>query len=103
MNEMTMNLEKFDDSAVLILSTLAKEFPAPTQIGFSDLFGTEHDDIDKRATHIGVIAFLKHENFIAHETGSASSFIITRDGLALFGEDIVRHLKIKLNGETLVL
>ena len=96
---MTINLEKFDDSAVLILSTLAKEFPMPTQIGFSDLFGTEQDDIDKRAAHIGVIAFLRHENFITHETGSVSSFIITRDGLALFGEDIVRHLKIKLDGE----
>lgn len=98
---MTINFDKFDDSAVLILTVLAKEFPVPTQIGFSDLFGSDHDDIDKRAAHIGVIAFLRHENLIAHETGSASSFIITRQGLALFGDDILRHLKIKLNGETL--
>ena len=97
---MAINLEKFDDSAILILSTLAKEFPVPTQIGFSDLFGSDQDNIDKRAAHIGVIAFLRHENFIAHETGSASSFIITRDGLALFGEDIHDHLKIKLNDES---
>jgi len=93
---MTINLEKFDDSAILILSTLVKEFPVPTQIGFSDLFGKEQDDIDKRAAHIGVIAFLRHENLIAHETGSASSFIITRHGLALFGEDIFSHLKKSL-------
>jgi len=97
---MAINLEKFDDSAILILSALAKEFPVPTQIGFSDLFGSEQDDIDKRAAHIGVIAFLRHENLIAHETGSASSFIITRHGLALFGEDILSHLKIKLNGDS---
>ena len=100
---MAINLEKFDNSAVLILSTLAEEFPVPTQIGFTDLFGSGQDDMNKRAAHIGVIAFLRHENLIAHETGSASSFIITRQGLALLGEDIIRHLKVKLNGEKLAL
>jgi len=101
MEKMTMNLEKFDESAIVILSALANNFPMPTQISFSDLFGAEQGSTEKRAVHIGVIAFLRHENLIAHETGSASSFIITRHGLALFGEDILQHLKNKLNDETL--
>ena len=98
---MKINLEKFDQSALVILNLLADSFPMPVQIGFNDLFPSEQDDMGKRETHIGVIAFLRHENLIAHETGSASSFIISRHGLALFGEDILSHLKIKLNGEAL--
>ena len=95
---MTINLKKFDESALLILNLLGSSFPTPAQIGFNDLFPAEQDDMEKRENHIGVIAFLRHENLIAHETGSASSFIITSHGLALFGEDIQHHLKFKLGG-----
>jgi hypothetical protein len=93
---MAVNLDKFDQSATIILKLLADNFPTPAQIGFNDLFPTEQDDMAKREMHIGVIAFLRHENLIAHETGSASSFIITCDGLALFEKDILNHLKVKL-------
>lgn len=96
---MNINLEKFDLSALVILKLLADSFPMPVQIGFNELFPADQDDMAKRETHIGAIAFLRHENFIAHEASSTSSFIITRHGLALFGEDIFQHLKIKLKND----
>lgn len=93
---MELNLTKFDPSAALILTTLAAHFPKACQIGFADLFPEEQADISKREAHIGVIALLKHENYITHEIGSAAAFILTRDGLALFGMDIEQHLKAQL-------
>ncbi len=94
---MNINLVEFDNSALSILNTLVEDFPRPVQIGFADLFPEEQLDAKKRESHIGVIAFLRHENYIAHETGSASSFILTSAGLALFGRDINNHLRVKLN------
>jgi len=95
--KMSVNFEQFDDSAIVILKELAKHFPRATEVGFNDLFPEFDGDIEKRSSHIGVLAFLRHENLIAHEVGSSSSFIITRTGLALFNEDIFKHLKSKLN------
>lgn len=94
---MSVNFEQFDESAVVILQELVKHFPRATEIGFNDLSPQYEGDIEKRSSHIGVLAFLRHENLIAHEVGSSSSFIITRTGLALFNEDIFKHLKDKLN------
>ncbi len=94
---MNINFVEFDQSALTILNILLAEFPKPAQIGFADLFPQEQLDLDKREAHIGVIAFLRHENYIAHETGSASSFILTSQGLALYGRDIHNHLRAKLN------
>lgn len=94
---MSVDFRQFDESAVVILKELAKHFPVATEIGFSDIFPDYEGDIQKRSAHIGVLAFLRHENLIAHEVGSSSSFIITRTGLALFNEDIFKHLKSKLN------
>ncbi len=94
---MNINFVEFDNSALAILNTLIEVFPKPAQIGFADLFPEEQLDVTKREEHIGVIAFLRHENYIAHETGSASSFILTSHGLALFGRDINNHLRAKLN------
>ena len=94
---MSVNFNSFDASATLVLKTLAEHFPQPKEVGFNDVFPSEASDAEKRATHIGTLAFLRHENLIAHEVGSASSFIITRTGLALFDEDIFKHLKRLLN------
>lgn len=94
-----INFDKFDESAVLTLKRLAQYFPAPAEVGFNDLFPEFEGDIEKRASHIGTLAFLRHENIIAHEVGSSSSFIITRTGLSLFNEDIFQHLKYSLNNE----
>jgi hypothetical protein len=77
----------------MILKLLSKHFPTPTEIGFNDVFVDAETDIDKRAAHIGTLAFLRHEDLIAHDVGSASSFILTRKGLALFNEDIIKRLK----------
>ena len=93
---MDVDLTQFDDSALTILKTLAKQFPMPAEVGYHDLFPEEEGDSDKRKAHIGVLAFLRHENLIAHETGSVSSFIITRIGLALFNQDILKHLQQQL-------
>jgi len=94
---MSVDFSQFDESAVVILKILAGQFPSPTEIGFHDVFPEDDVDNVKRAAHIGVLAFLRHEDLISHEVGSASSFIITRKGLALFNEDIFKHLKNKLN------
>ncbi len=94
---MSVDFSRFDEPAVVILKVLAEQFPSPTEIGFHDVFPEDDMDIEKRAAHIGVLAFLRHEDLISHEVGSASSFIITRKGLALFNEDIFKHLKNKLN------
>tara|TARA_R100001377_G_scaffold61644_1_gene37604 strand:- start:111 stop:374 length:264 start_codon:yes stop_codon:yes gene_type:complete len=80
----------------MILKLLSKHFPTPTEIGFNDVFVDAETDIDKRAAHIGTLAFLRHEDLIAHDVGSASSFILTRKGLALFNEDIIKRLKDQL-------
>lgn len=94
---MSVDFKQFDELAIVILKKLANEFPSATEIGFHDIFPDEDDNTEKRAAHIGVLTFLRHEQFIAHDTGSVSSFIITRDGLSLFGHDIVEHLKAKLS------
>ena len=96
---MSVNFNQFDESAVAILKLLAKHFPTPTETGFNDVFPDDDSDASKRAAHIGTLAFLRHEDLIAHEVGSASSFIITRKGLALFNDDIFKHLKSLLNDE----
>lgn len=96
---MSVNFAQFDESAVVILKVLVQHFPAPTEIGFNDVFPGLEADADKRSVHIGTLAFLRHEDLIAHEVGSASSFIITRKGLSLFNEDIFKHLKSLLNSE----
>ncbi len=93
---MSVNFEQFDESAVLILKKLAENFPRATEVGFNDLFPQFEGDIEKRSSHIGVLAFLRHENLIAHEVGSSAAFIITYAGLSLFNEDIFKHLKGKL-------
>ena len=94
---MSIDFSEFDESAVTILKQLATHFPKATEVGFNDLFPEFEDNNEKRSAHIGVLAFLRHENLIAHEIGSSSSFIITRTGLALFNQDIFKHLKSKLN------
>lgn len=93
---MSISLTKFDQSAIVILKKLAKHFPIAMEVGFDELFPEFEGDNQKRAAHIGVLAFLRHENFITHEMSSTASFIITRAGLDLFEYDIVEHLKIKL-------
>jgi len=97
---MSVNFSQFDESAVSILKLLAKHFPTPTEIGFNDVFPNSETETDKRAAHIGTLAFLRHEDLIAHDVGSASSFILTRKGLGLFDEDIFQHIKDLLNSET---
>lgn len=94
---MSINFSHFDQSAVIILKILASNFPIPTEIGFNDLFPEEETSVEKRTSHLGTLAFLRHEGFIAHETGSASSFILTAKGLTLFNEDTIEHLKMLLN------
>jgi len=94
---MSVDFSQFDELAVVILKILARQFPSPTEIGFHDVFPEDDVDHVKRAAHIGALAFLRHEDLISHEVVSASSFIITRKGLALFNEDIFKHLKNKLN------
>ena len=96
---MSVNFTQFDESAVVTLKLLAQYFPTPTEVGFNDVFPELENDSDKRAAHIGSLAFLRHEDFIAHEVGSASSFIITRKGLSLFDEDIIQHLNNLLNDD----
>ncbi|KGJ90677.1 hypothetical protein [Colwellia psychrerythraea] len=96
---MSVSFDQFDESAVVILKVLAEHFPMPTEIGFNDVFPELDGDVRKRAVHIGTLAFLRHEDLIAHDVGSASSFIITRKGLALFNEDIFKHIKNLLNSE----
>jgi len=97
---MSVDFSQFDKSAVVVLKALTKKFPSPTEIGFHDLFPEDEIDNEKRTAHIGVLAFLRHEDLISHEVGSASSFIITRKGLALFDADIFKHLKGKLNEQS---
>ena len=97
---MSVNFSAFDESAIRVLRILAEHFPKPKEVGFNDVFPNEESDTEKRAAHIGTLAFLRHENLIAHEVVSASSFIITRTGLALFDEDIFKHLKRLLNDST---
>ena len=94
---MSINFSQFDESSVLIITLLAEHFPTPTEIGFNDVFPDSETDIDKRAAHIGTMAFLRHEDLIAHEVGSASAFILTRKGLALLDVDIFKHIKGKVN------
>ena len=94
---MSVNFSAFDESAIRVLRILVEHFPQPKEVGFNDVFPNEESDTEKRGAHIGTLAFLRHENLIAHEVGSASSFIITRTGLALFDEDIFKHLKRLLN------
>jgi len=94
---MSVNFSQFDKSAIAVLKTLIQRFPSPTEVGFHDIFPEDEIDNEKRTAHIGVLAFLRHEDLISHEVGSASSFIITRKGLALFDVDIFKHLKSKLN------
>lgn len=89
---MDVQFQKFDISAVKILTSLMENFPASTKIGYADLYPDEQDNSEKREAHIGVIAFLRHENLIAHEMGSASSFILTSNGLTLFGREVKNHL-----------
>ncbi|ALO35836.1 hypothetical protein CMT41_14740 [Colwellia sp. MT41] len=96
---MNVSFIQFDESAVVILNVLAQHFPTPTEIGFNDIFPDIESDVDKRSAHIGTLAFLRHEDVIAHDVGSASSFILTRKGLALFNEDIFKHLKEQLNDD----
>ena len=96
---MSVNFLQFDESSVIILKLLAQNFPTPTEIGFNDVFVNSEADSGKRAAHIGTLAFLRHEDLIAHDVGSASSFILTRKGLALFNEDIIKHIKDQLNSE----
>ncbi len=94
---MSINFSHFDESSVMILKLLSKHFPTPTEIGFNDVFVDAETDIDKRAAHIGTLAFLRHEDLIAHDVGSASSFILTQKGLALFNEYIIKRLKEQLS------
>jgi len=96
---MRVNFSKFDESSVIILNLLAQHFPTPTEIGFNDVFPGSETETEKRAAHIGTLAFLRHEDLIAHDVGSASSFILTRKGLGLFNEDIFQHIKDQLNSE----
>ena len=93
---MSINFSHFDESSVMILKLLSQHFPTPTEIGFNDVFVDSEADIEKRAAHIGTLAFLRHEDLIAHDVGSASSFILTRKGLSLFNEDIIKRLKDQL-------
>lgn len=94
---MTINFSQFDQSAVIILKRIAENFPAPTEIGFNDLFSDEEASMERRTAHIGTLAFLRHEDFIAHDVGSSVSFILTAKGLSLFNENTIEHLKILLN------
>ncbi|PKI12915.1 hypothetical protein [Colwellia sp. 12G3] len=96
---MGVNFSQFDESSVTILKLLAQHFPTPTEIGFNDVFPDAVIETDKRAAHIGTLAFLRHEDLIAHDVGSASSFILTRKGLALFNEDIFKHITDLLNSD----
>jgi hypothetical protein len=96
---MSINFSQFDKSSVMILKILSQHFPSPTEIGFNDVFPDSGTDTEKRAAHIGTLAFLRHEDLIAHDIGSASSFILTGKGLALFNEDIFKHLTDLLNSE----
>ena len=96
---MSVSFTQFDKSAVVILKVLAQHFPTPTEIGFNDICPESEGDVHKRAAHIGTLAFLRHEDIIAHEVGSASSFILTQAGLALFNEDIFKHLTEQLNDD----
>ena len=94
---MTINFSLFDQSAVIILKRIAQRFPTPTEVGFNDVFPNEEASVEKSTAHIGTLAFLRHEDFIAHEVGSSASFILTGKGLSLFNENTVEHLKILLN------
>ncbi len=96
---MNINFSQFDELSVVILKILAQHFPSPTEIGFNDVFPDSETETDKRAAHIGTLAFLRHEDLIAHDIGSASSFILTRKGLGLFNEDIFQHIKDQLNSD----
>jgi hypothetical protein len=92
---MSINFSQFDESSVLILTLLAQNFPTPTEIGFNDVF--PDSEAEKRMAHIGTIAFLRHEDLIAHELGSVSAFILTRKGLSLLNVDIFNHIKDNVN------
>ena len=94
---MNIDFSGFDESAVTILKELAKHFPKAIEIGFNDLFPEFEDDNEKRSAHIGVLALLRYEKYIAHEIGSSSSFIITKAGLMLFDQDVSERLKGMLN------
>lgn len=92
---MSIDFSLFDESAVAILKKLATNFPVATEIAFNDIF-PDSFEVDHSA-HKGAIAFLRHESFIAHDSGSISAFILTSDGLALFQKNVVEHLKSKLS------
>ncbi|TYK67363.1 hypothetical protein [Colwellia echini] len=96
---MSINFKRFDESSVKILTLLANNFPRPTEISFHDIFPDADavSEKDKLTTHIGTLAFLRHEDIIAHDVGSVSSFILTNTGLALFNENAFEHLKILLD------
>lgn len=89
---MDVDFTRFDESVLVIFKRLLENYPVASPIGFADIFPEQQADTEKREAHIGVIAYLKHENLIAHETGSASSFILTKSGLALIGKDMDRHI-----------
>jgi hypothetical protein len=90
---MTISFTQFYQASVAILTNLAQNFPTPTEVGFHDLFPESENDISQRQAHVGSLAFLRHEDFIAHDIGSASSFILTQKGLSLFNQDITEHIK----------
>ncbi len=96
---MTINFTQFDQASKAILTALAKHFPTPTEVGFHDLFPESENDINQRQAHVGCLAFLRHEDYIAHDIGSASSFILTEKGLSLFEQNVVAHIKQSLNNE----
>lgn len=97
MMAMDVDFTRFDESVQAIFTCLLANYPVASPIGFADVFPEEQADTEKREAHIGVIAYLKHENLIAHETGSASSFILTKSGLALIGKDMDSHIWDLLN------
>ncbi|MBU2869765.1 hypothetical protein [Colwellia sp. E2M01] len=94
---MSINFTHFDESSAKILTLLAQNFPKPTEVGFQNLYPDDEGDENKRAIHIGTLAFLRHDDFIAHEVGSAASFILTAKGLELFNENISEHIQMRLN------
>jgi hypothetical protein len=90
---MAISFTQFDQASIAILTTLAQNFPTPTEVGFHDLFPENENDISQRQAHVGSLAFLRHGDFISHDMGSASSFILTEKGLSLFNQDIVERIK----------
>jgi predicted GH43/DUF377 family glycosyl hydrolase len=96
---MTIDFTPFDQASVAILSILAQHFPTPTEVGFHDLFPESENDITQQQAHVGTLAFLRHEDFIAHDIGSASSFILTEKGLLLFNQNMTSRITTLLNNK----